>query len=140
MVRRMEAAELGAVAEIWLEANLDAHDFVPEIYWRSQLEPVRESIWKAEVYVYEEDGAILGFIGLDGETVEGLFVKKEARSRGIGKALLDRAREGRDLLELRVYSENWPAVKFYYREGFTLFGQDVDRATGQDESLMAWWA
>ena len=72
--------------------------------------------------------------------VAGLFVAKPERSRGVGKQLLDAAKAAHDYLELRVYAENWPAVKFYYREGFTLCSQDVDGSTGADEYLMAWWA
>ena len=29
MIRRMTAADAGAVADIWLAANLDAHGFIP---------------------------------------------------------------------------------------------------------------
>ena len=65
-------------------------------------------------------------------TIAGLFVAKPERSRGVGKQLLDAAKAAHDYLELRVYAENWPAVKFYYREGFTLCSQDVDGSTGAD--------
>ena len=34
MIRRMTAADAGAVADIWLEASLDAHGFIPADYWR----------------------------------------------------------------------------------------------------------
>lgn len=140
MIRRMEAADLDAVAEIWLGANLDAHDFIPAEHWRSKFGEVRAAIAEAEVYVYESPEGVEGFIGLDGEHVAGLFVLRECRSRGVGHALLEKAKSGRDFLELRVYAENWPAVKFYYREGFTLANQYVDAETGADEYEMVWWA
>ncbi len=140
VIRLMEAADLDAVAKIWLESNLDAHDFIPAEYWRGNLEAVRDALPRAEVYVCEEGGALCGFIGLDGDYVAGLFVAKGERSRGVGSRLLEAAKAGRDYLELRVYAENWPAVKFYYREGFTLCSEDVDASTGADEYIMAWWA
>lgn len=140
VIRRMEAADLDAVAEIWLASNLDAHDFIPAEYWRGNFQAVKAQLPEAEVYVCEEDGGLSGFIGLEGEYIAGLFVAKQERSRGVGKQLLDAAKAAHDYLELRVYAENWPAVKFYYREGFTLCSQDVDGSTGADEYLMAWWA
>lgn len=140
MVRLMTAADLDAVADIWLGANLDTHDFIPAEYWRAKLGEVRAAIAGAEAYVYESPEGVEGFIGLDGERVAGLFVRSGARSRGVGHALMEAAKERRDFLELRVYTENWPAVKFYYREGFTLANQYVDAETGADEYEMVWWA
>ena len=67
MIRRMEAADLDAAAEIWLASNLDAHDFIPAEYWRGNFQAVKAQLPEAEVYVCEEDGRLSGFIGLEGE-------------------------------------------------------------------------
>ena len=77
------------VAGIWLDANLRAHCFIPPQYWKSNFDPVKEMLPRAEVYVYENDREIWGFIGLNGEYIEGVFVSGEMQSRGIGKRLLD---------------------------------------------------
>lgn len=135
----MEPADLKTVADIWLSSNLEAHDFIPKEYWQGCFESVRDALGEAEVYVYEDEGGVRGFIGLNGEYVEGIFVARDSRSRGIGKLLLDHAKGLRGFLELRVYAENWPAAKFYYREGFTLCSAGVDEATGADEYQMGWW-
>lgn len=52
------------VAGIWLDANLRAHCFIPPQYWKSNFDPVKEMLPRAEVYVYENDREIWGFIGL----------------------------------------------------------------------------
>ncbi len=44
MTRRMTAAEAGAVADIWLAANLDAHGFIPADYWRGCHSAVRRGV------------------------------------------------------------------------------------------------
>ena len=44
---------------------------------------------QAEVYVYEDDKMIQGFVGLSNEYIEGIFVSDEMQSCGIGKLLLD---------------------------------------------------
>ena len=95
MIRRMTAADAGAVADIWLAANLDAHGFIPADYWRGCHSAVSEAIAGAEVYVYEGPEGIEGFIGLEGEHIAGLFVRSGSRSRGLGHALLEAARAGR---------------------------------------------
>ena len=33
MIRRMGKGDLDAVAAIWLDANREAHDFIPAAYW-----------------------------------------------------------------------------------------------------------
>ena len=41
MVRNMKRADLDAVADIWLDTNLKAHNFIPAQYWRSHFEAVK---------------------------------------------------------------------------------------------------
>ena len=64
VIRRMQADDLDRVMQIWLESNLQAHDFIPEAYWRGQYGNVRQMIPAAEVYVCEVRRQIVGFIGL----------------------------------------------------------------------------
>lgn len=47
-----------------------AHSFIPTEYWKANQALVRELLPQAEVYVYEKNGEILGFAGLDGEYIE----------------------------------------------------------------------
>ncbi len=44
---------------------------------------------QAEVYVYEDDKMIQGFLGVRDEYIEGIFVSDKMQSHGIGKNLLD---------------------------------------------------
>ena len=73
MIRKQRESDLDDVTRIWLTSNLGAHDFIPEEYWKGNLDAVRSAIGGAEVYVHEDDrGRIDGFIGLDGEFIEAL--------------------------------------------------------------------
>ena len=139
MIRNLKANALDEVMEIWLCSNTEAHSFVPESYWKNNFPGVKEALLKAEVYVYEdENGEIQGFIGFDGSYVAGLFVRKEARSKGVGKSLLDFAEDKKESLSLSVSAKNVRAVKFYEREGFKTTAEKIDGATGEREYLMAW--
>lgn len=140
MIRKMQITDIDRVAEIWLDTNLKAHDFIPAEYWKGNYDAVKEMISQAEVYVYidEDKNQIQGFIGLDEDYIAGIFVWGEAQSRGIGKGLLDRAKKEKSKLTLNVYARNTGAVHFYQREGFRIGGQGSDEDTGEKEYLMCW--
>lgn len=140
MIRKLQRTEGDKAADIWLETNRKAHDFIPARYWEKHLKAVREMILQAEVYVCldEKQEEIQGFIGLNGNHVEGLFVQSEAQSRGIGKQLLDFAKSLKGSLSLNVYQKNLRAVKFYQRENFKIQRESTDENTGEKEFFMIW--
>ena len=138
MIRELQEADLDKVADIWLDTNIKSHDFIPAQYWKSNFESVKEALLQAEVYVYEHDGEIQGFIGLSDAYVEGLFVLDEMQSQGIGKTLLDHAKDQKDELFLNVYQKNKRAISFYRREGFEIQHSGLDEATEEKEYAMEW--
>lgn len=138
MIRRLQKADVDRVMDLWLDTNLKAHNFVHAAYWRSNFEPVKEMLPRAEVYVYESAGEIQGFVGLSGEYIEGIFVSDEVQSQGIGKRLLDHIKVIKDTLCLSVYQKNTRAIHFYQREGFVIQREGLDESTGEKEYAMLW--
>ena len=140
MIRRMGEGDLEAVAAIWLDANREAHDFIPASYWLGHFEEVRTALAQAEVWVFEAEAQteISGFIGLQEDYIAGIFVRREARSGGVGRQLLDHVKAGRRQLRLQVYRKNSRAAAFYRREGFYVLEEGVDPETGEAELLMEW--
>ena len=138
MVRKMKKIDINRVADIWLKTNLKAHDFIPEQYWTSNYELVKEMMSQAEVYVYEDDKMIQGFVGLSNEYIEGIFVSNEMQSCGIGKLLLDYIKNKKVRLRLNVYQKNTRALSFYQREEFNIQCEGFDGATGEKEYIMLW--
>lgn len=73
------------------------------------------------------ESAPVGFLGLDGESVEMLFVAPAWRGRGVGRLLMERAIELHGAREVSVNEENPQAVGFYERMGFsTLRREELD--------------
>ena len=72
MIRKLEKTDVDKVANLWLEANLTAHDFISEKYWKDHFNMVKEQLLQAEVYIYEDCQNISGFIGITDEYVEGI--------------------------------------------------------------------
>ena len=122
MVRQYSDNDIDAVMQIWLDTNIQAHHFILSDYWRTNCNMVREMLPHAEIYVHEDDCTkqIDGFIGLNDDYIEGVFVKETMQSKGIGKQLLNHAKEVKSTLKLRVYQRNEKAIKFYLRENFCI--------------------
>lgn len=118
MIRALQKADIDSVAEIWLDTNRKAHAFIPASYWERNFASVKEMLPQAEVCVYETENGIQGFLGLSGEYIEGLFVSEEAQSHGIGKCLLDCAKDRKPALRLNVYQKNVRAIRFTDGRGF----------------------
>ena len=138
MIRKLRKTDHDEVAYIWLHTNKKAHDFIAETYWDEHFEMVEGMLGDAEIYVFEEQGQIKGFVGLDGEYIAGIFVREKEQSLGIGKQLLDFVKSLKGQLKLNVYQKNERAIKFYTREQFEIQDEQTDEATGEAEYLMLW--
>ena len=88
--------------------------------------------------MFEEQGQIKGFVGLDGEYIAGIFVREKEQSLGIGKQLLDFVKSLKGQLKLNVYQKNERAIQFYLREEFSIQSESLDSNTGEKELIMVW--
>lgn len=140
MIRKLQNRDIDRVSEIWLDTNLKAHDFINKEYWKSNFVVVKDTFPEVEVYVYEEEskGKIQGFIGMQDNYIEGIFVWSEVQSNGIGKKLLDFVKDFKKQLALHVYQKNKRAIKFYQRENFKIQSENIDENTGEKEYIMTW--
>lgn len=140
MIRKFSEHDIDTVMQIWLNTNIQAHDFISPDYWRNSFDSVKEMLPYAEIYVYEDDNThrIKGFVGLNDNFIEGIFVKEAFQSNGIGKQLLNYVKNIKPQLSLSVYRKNEKAIYFYLREGFKTQFENIDDNTGEKEFLMVW--
>ncbi len=125
------------VLQIWLEASIQAHHFIPCEYWESKVSDMRELyIPNSDTYVYEQDGAVQGFIALHEKTIAAIFVSPDCQNQGIGSRLMAQAKELHSSVLLTVYKENSKAMRFYKKSGFTVVQEQLDAHTGHLELLM----
>ncbi|TQV69508.1 GNAT family N-acetyltransferase [Aliiroseovarius halocynthiae] len=76
---------------------------------------------------------VLGFLSRDKRKVHALYIAHHARGQGVGKVLLDHAKQASDALSLYTFQNNSDAQRFYLREGFNeIFRTD---GAGNDEGL-----
>ncbi len=137
IIRTAEPTDIDRLTELWLEASLDAHNFISSDFWQQNAEKMRQKYLPAsENWVYCENDQILGFFSLFNDNLSALFVDPSAQSRGIGRKLLDHAKILRPCLSLNVYEQNIRAVSFYSRNGFRVVQAQKDPHTGHSELLM----
>lgn len=140
-IRKAAADDTQAMLQIWLDASIQAHDFIPAAFWQNQLISMRDTYLPlAENYVIEDNNAVMGFASLlwPDAFLAALFVAPEQQSYGYGSALLDFLKQQRRELHLSVYAENAPAVSFYQKHGFKVISQGIDENTGHAEYAMTW--
>lgn len=123
--------------QIWLQSNIDAHDFIPKQYWEKNIPFVKQALPNAMLFC-EGNETIKGFLGVSDGLIEGLFVKKEFRRKGIGKNLIQQVKKQFDVLSLYVYVKNENAVAFYKNMGFVVEKQQIQTQTGENEYFMTW--
>ena len=140
MIRKFKENDLFVVMQIWLDTNIKAHSFIPKDYWTDNYAIVKDILPQAEIYVYEDDNTnqIDGFIGLTGNYIEGIFVREAIQSKGIGKQLLNYAKEIKSSMRLSVYQKNTRAITFYQREQFVIRSENIDDSTNEKEFIMIW--
>lgn len=132
MIRAYQAQDLQGVLDIWYRASLTAHPFLDEAFLQAERQEIVEKHMPvAETWVYGREGRIVGFIALLGCEVGAIFVDPQHQRQGIGRALMDHARELRGNLELDVFKENRIGRAFYDRYGFKVVVEHLHEASGQ---------
>jgi putative acetyltransferase len=81
--------------------------------------------------VVEEENQVVGFIALIGSEVGALFLQPEHQGKGLGKLMMDKARELHGDLEVEVFKKNSIGRNFYDRYGFQLIEEKKHEATGE---------
>ena len=137
MIRKMKDSELEKVSQIWLDSNLEAHDFIDKNFWLDNYPMVKEQFKTAEIYV-DAESEIKGFVGLQDDYIAGIFVEKSYRNQGIGKKLINFLKKNHQELSLDVYDKNIRAKQFYEKNGFEVSTQSIERETGEKESRLVW--
>ena len=140
MIRRGAAEDSDRIIEIWKAANIQANDFIDSGFWIGIAEIVKDNYFPvSDIYVYESDGEIRGFISIvDSTFLSGLFVALDMQNKQIGSSLLNFVMERYPLLELAVYDKNIHGVEFFLSKGFKVIKSQTDTNTGEIEHIMEW--
>ena len=122
-VRPFREDDFEPVIELWHRTKRDAYPYLPLEQSRTLDEDrafFRTSILaRCRVFVCEAEGAIRGFVAVNGSYMDRLYVDPSHQRRGIGSALMAEALHlSPEGIELHTHQVNATARAFYEKHGF----------------------
>ena len=126
------------VTEVWEASVRATHEFVTEADIAVIRPLVRDGLPQVPhlLCARERSGQVVGFIGVENEKVEMLFVHPAWRGQGIGRRLLTCAVTTLGASELDVNEQNPQALGFYLRMGFEVVGRSAVDSIGKPYPLL----
>jgi ribosomal protein S18 acetylase RimI-like enzyme len=120
VIRRAISDDAPAISDLFARTR-DEMTYLPRI---PDVDRPRLGGWfleRADLWVVEEEGRVVGFAGVSGSELTHLYIDPSAQNRRIGSALLDHVKNlCAERLELWVFQKNEGARRFYERNGFQL--------------------
>lgn len=144
MIRLYQDEDFEVITRIWFEAHSAA---MPKLMARMayEIENAREYFRKVvvletQIWVYEQDGVPIGFLAIQGELIDRLYVDPAFQRKGIGGALLAKARQ---LLPkhmwLYTHLANKAARSFYEKNGFVVEKYGISPAPESEPEVEYHW-
>jgi GNAT superfamily N-acetyltransferase len=143
VIRRARPDDADAIAQLY-ERSFATLTFLPVLHTLAEHRTwFRRVLAQDEVWVHEEDGKVLGFAALSERRLDYLYVEPSATGRGIGSALLQRAKARRPGgFTLWAFQQNEGARRFYERHGLRAieFGDGSGNVEGLPDVQYEWRA
>ena len=138
IIRQANAADHPLLLSIWLRAVRATHPFLQASDIDALLPQLRDIYLPAvELWVaVDSEDSPQGFIGVNQDHVEMLFIDPHLHGQGTGRALLDFVRESRKTLSVDVNEQNPQAVGFYLHYGFVQTGRSPLDGEGRPFPLL----
>lgn len=138
IIRQATNADHPYLLNIWLRSVRATHHFLKESDIEELLPQLRDIYLSAvELWVaVDAEDCPLGFVGLNENHVEMLFIEPGLRGKGIGRTLLDHARRSRSQMSVDVNEQNPDAVGFYLHYGFIQTGRSPLDGEGRPFPLL----
>lgn len=133
-----EAASIDLWHRTWQQAYPQIDFAVRLEWWRERWR--KDLVPKASIVVAEADGALTGFVTIDGEGyLDQLVVDPDRWGSDAARLLVDEAKRlSPNGITLLVNKDNARAIRFYERNGFAHAGDDVNPTSGRPVLKMIW--
>jgi len=144
LLRPGTRADAPVLARVHLQSRADAMPWLPAVHDQAATQS-----WFAHVVLVEQqvlvaacDGGVVAFSALHDGWLEQLYVAPSAQGRGLGRVLLDAAKQDSpDGLRLQVFARNTRARRFYEAAGLVCSarGDGSENEEGEPECTYAWF-
>ena len=140
MIRKFQEQDIDKMLALWLQASLQAHNFVVTEYWHNMIPIIKKYyLPNTDSFVFEDKHQIKGFVSIiDEKYIGALFVMPKFQNMKIGSKLLNYTKKLYPELSLKVFLKNETAVRFYKNNEFKIIGEQIDESTNEKELLMSW--
>ena len=137
-ISKVHADDFPRVMEVWEMSVRATHHFLSEadIQFLKPLIPDALSHVAELACVRDGAGQVAGFVGVEGDKVEMIFIHPAWRGQGAGSRLLKYAVEVLGAQSVDVNEQNEQAVGFYLRMGFEVEGRSELDGTGKPFPLL----
>jgi putative acetyltransferase len=142
VLRRAREDESDAVAAVFRHSKETAMPWLPDLHTPEEDRAFyRTHVFaQCEVWVAEREGDLAGFCAFRAGSVDHLYVHPAHQRSGIGAALLCKAKDATDHLQLWAFQRSENARRFYESQGFRLVKTTDGRDNEEHEpdALYAW--
>ena len=141
LVRPITSADADPTFRLWRAVIAATYDFLPahtevedRAYFQNQI------LAHHDVFVAEVEGAIVGYMAIQDDYIDRLYVAVEHQRQGVGSALLAEARtRSPSRLRLCTHQQNHGACKFYERQGFLAVRYGLSPPPECVPDVEYWW-
>ena len=136
MIRKVEILDYPRLMEIWEDSVLNTHDFLKMedfLFYKKMLPTYFQHV---NLFGYERNGVLIGFMGVAEDNLEMLFVENKHRGTGVGKKLVSYAIENFHINKVDVNEQNSQAVGFYKHLGFKMYRKSELDAEGKEYPIL----
>ena len=136
MIRKIKATDYPRLMEIWESAVLSTHNFLKEedfLYYKEHLPVYFQHV---TLFGFEQEGILIGFMGIAERNLEMLFIDNNYRGTGIGKKLITYAIDNLQITKVDVNEQNIQAVGFYKHIGFSVYKRSSLDGEGKEYPIL----
>jgi putative acetyltransferase len=123
---------------VWENSVRATHHFLSEtdiMTYRSLI--LTEYFDQVKLYFVKAEEEAIGFIGINEKSIQMLFIHPDARGKGLGKTLIDFAKNEYDINTVDVNEQNEQAVGFYEKLGFITFERSERDGAGKPFPILS---
>ena len=135
-LRPAKPEDAPSVADLFTHTRSTCMAYLPALHTAEEDRAwMRDVVFKTcEVWMAEFDGRLAGFLAMHDDVLAHLYVHPDLHHRGVGTALLAKARELRPSgFRLWVFQRNAQARQFYERNGLQL-AQLTDGSSNEERT------
>ena len=136
MIRKIEVTDYPRLVEIWESAVSATHDFLKEEDFRYYKQQLPTYFQYVNLYGWEKNGRLAGFMGIAEGNLEMLFVDNDYRGIGVGKELITYAIDNLEVTKVDVNEQNVQALGFYKHVGFQVYERSELDGEGKEYPIL----